>query len=505
MKDFRSFINEGKEQLDISIQAAGKWLTNEKKITEFLSSEVTVEHKTDGVKLTIIKQDKKGNLNDYIFAYKGNVLYPTEFDYQPNTKVKKESIGASQFKEVFRHFEKLDKNMIPVGTELFVEFLMSKPTLSSNYSKKHKMVLIGYSKSTWEEKFGKLKTKNSGMEIGLRNDYAKALKIDSPQLLFKGVMGSLITFEKGILNKKLKKEFDARKNSMTWDNAELLLDDIRALFLDVESKYGGKEEGVVMKYNDRLLKWQQDYQLDQDARFQIKMRYREDIAIDETQYWENVKSKALEIANSIVVKSRKLDDLLSELSLMMKSLKIDFTHSKKTEAIIKDDIQLNAKTLIIKNMRGNNGALIIGKFRVVSKEGHAKLFKRAATLYDNVVICIVTSGDTKETKLLREEMVRKVAPNAEIIHSTRGFIPSILQKSPININVVYAGSDRVNTYQEQIKNNMGVSVKEMPRTDDDISASKIIENIDDQEFFEANTPKEIHSMYSKIKKAYSGK
>jgi hypothetical protein len=69
------------------------------------------------------------------------------------------------------------------------------------------------------------------------------------------------------------------------------------------------------------------------------------------------------------VKSRKLDDILFELSLALKRYKLNFTHSVKTELMIKDDIQLNAKTVLIKQMRGNNNALIIGKFRVFTKKG----------------------------------------------------------------------------------------------------------------------------------------
>lgn len=246
--NFRTYLNEtaNKGYLDISIQAAGKYLTTDKKIEEFLTSEVTVEHKTDGIKLQILKQADNGDLKDYIFAYKGNILYSEEFDYQPNTKVKKESIGASQFKTVFEHFDKLGKNSIPVGTELFVEFLMSKPTLSSNYSTKHKMVLIGHSKSSWEEKFGKLKTKPSGFNTDKRDSYAKELKIDTPALLFSGVLGSPQTFTSGIVDNVLKSEFASRKNSMTWDNPKILLDDLRVMFLAIESKYGGLEEGVVI-------------------------------------------------------------------------------------------------------------------------------------------------------------------------------------------------------------------------------------------------------------------
>lgn len=501
--NFLDFLNEAKEQLDISILAASKYLTTTAKIEEFLSSDVTIEHKTDGVKLTVIKQANNGNLKDYIFAYKGSVLYSTEFDYQPNTKVKKESIGSSQFKAVFEHFDKLSKNSIPVGTELFIEFLMRKPTLSSNYNVNHKMVLIGYSKSSWSESFGKLKTSPSGFETSLRDEYAKQLNIDAPQLLFKGVMGSPITFNRGIKHKVLQTEFDKRKNSMTWDKPELLLDDMRQMFLDIESKYGGKEEGVVLQYNGRILKWQQEYQLDQNARRAIKAKYMEENPDAEAEYWKKAVAASTEIVNSMVIKSRKLDDLMAELSLAIKRFPLDFEHSKRTDAVVRDDIQHNAKLMLIKKMRGNNNALILGKFRVFTKEGHYKLIKRAATLYDNVVICIVTSKETEATVKLREKMVRKCFPKAEIIHHNSGNLLSILNKSPININVVYAGTDRVSAYQQQLRTVLGTSVRELPRDDSDISASKIIANIEDEDYFMKNTPKEIHSMYNEIKKAYT--
>lgn len=497
--NFRQYLNESKEMLDISIQAAGKYLTNDKKIEEFLTSEVTVEHKTDGVKITAIKTE-----NDWIIAYKGNVLYSSEFNYQPKTKIKGESIGASQFKLVLEHFEKFKNANIPNNTELFVEFLMNKPTLSSNYTKKHKMVLIGHTKSSYTEKFGKLKTKPSGFDISKRDVYAKELKLDTPALLFKGILGSQITFESGIIDKVLNSEFQKAKTSMTWDNPKLLVDDIRSLFLSIESKYGGLEEGVVIKYNDKILKFQQEYQLDQAARFAIKQKYREDSPEAETQYWNNVTGAAEGIARTIVVKSRKLPEILEELALIMKKITLNFEHSKKTPAMIKDDIQLTSKNLLIKQMRGNNNALILGKFRVLTEAGHAKMIRKAQKLYDNVVICLVTSKDTKDTKDLREEMIRKTFPDVEIIHSTNGNLTRILQKSPININIVYAGSDRVRSYQDQLKNTLGTDVREMPRTDDDISASKIIANIEDEEFFKKNTPKAIHSLYNKIKGIYNG-
>lgn len=491
---------EKAQMLDISILSADKYLNSLTKIKDFLNSTVEIEHKTDGVKVTILKKDDTGTLKDYIVAYKGNILYPEEFEYQPEVKIKKESIGSSQFKLIFKHLEKIGKNNIPVGTELFIEYLMRKPTLSSDYNQKHKMVLIGYSKSRYEEKFGKLITYPDGFYTEKRNIYAKELKIDVPQLLFKGILGNVISFEQGIISDILKKEFEKVKNSLNWDTPELLLNDIKNLFLEIESKYGGREEGVVIKYNGMLLKWQQEYQLDPIARAKIKAKYKENDPKLEEEYWKNVRRVALEISNAIPIKN--LQDALKELAIYIKKLKLDFSHSKKTEAMIKDDIQLSAKQLIIKNLKGNNNVLVIGKFRIVTKDGHAKLFKRAATLFDNLVICIVSNKETMQTKNLREKMVRAVAPNAIIIHSTNGNLIRVLEKSPININVVYAGSDRVQSYREQLKNTLGVKVLELPRTNNDISASKVIENIHDKEFFLKNTPKEIHNMYDELLKVY---
>jgi len=500
--NFRNYLIETADKLDISILAAGKYLTSDKKRSDFLSKPVVVEHKTDGVKLTIIKKSNTGHLDDYIVAYKGNILYTDEYNYQPNTKVKKESIGSSQFKEVFTHLTKLGKNAIPVGTELFIEYLMRKPTLSSNYSRTHKMVLIAWSKSTWTDKFGKLKTSPNGFNTQNRDSYAKELKIDVPQLLFSGVMGTSKSFQDGIINKNLRTEFNKRDKSMSWDVDELLIDDIRELFLSVESKYGGKEEGVVIKYDDRYLKFQQEYQVDQVARLQIKMKYREDNPLDETNYWNNVKRVAFEISQGITVGSRSLPDVIGELSDDLRRYKLDFTHSKKGPAIIKDDIQVNAKNLLIKSMEGNNNALILGKFRVLTKDGHVKLIERALRTYDNVVIDVVTNKETKGTKSLRERMLKATFPGVTIINSINGNLTTIIQKSPHNINVIYAGSDRVRSYQDQLKHTVGVTVKEMTRSDSDISASKVIDNIDDKQYFIANTPKQIHDMYDEIRAAY---
>ena len=83
MITFSEFLTEAKEMLDISILSADKFLTSAKRIHDFLFTPCEIEAKTDGVKLTVVKVADDGRLSDYIFAYKGNVLYNSEFNYQP--------------------------------------------------------------------------------------------------------------------------------------------------------------------------------------------------------------------------------------------------------------------------------------------------------------------------------------------------------------------------------------------------------------------------------------
>lgn len=495
------YLFENSNMLDISILSADKYLTSDSKLEKFLNNHVTIEAKTDGVKLTVIKVADNGNIDDYIFAYKGNVLYKSEYDYQSDNAVKKESIGSSQFKMVFKHFEKLGKNDILIGTELFIEFLMSKPTLSSNYTKKHGMVLIGYSTSDYTVSFGKLKTTNAGFRTAKRDKYAKILKISTPAVLFDGVLGSQSEFEKGIKDSDLLQVYNVNKTSMQWNSPKVLYDKLKSIFLEVPSKFGGKEEGVVLKFDDVILKWQQSYQLDQDARRLIKAKFKEDNPQDEELYWANVQRKALEIVSNIKI-SNDLNSSLGELSNIIKRLDIDFSHSKKSKNQIKDDIQLTSKKLLLKQIKGNNGCLVLGKFRILTK-AHYQLINDAIKNYDKVAVCLVTGKETEKSRLLRKEMLELAfGDKVELIEHRNGMINGILSKIPFNVNVIFAGSDRVLDYQRQLSRNLGMTVREMKRTNNDISATKVIENISDFDFFKKNTPSQIHGLYDKLLKMY---
>lgn len=500
------FINESasNDRLDISILAANKYINTESKIKWFLNTPVTIEAKTDGVKVTALKIADSGDLTDWIIAYKGHILYSEEFNYNSDDNIKKNSIGSSQFKIVLDHFKSLGKTSIPVGTELQLEYLMRKPTLSSNYERPHGIVLIGYSKSTYTAEFGILKTQNSGMNTEKRDYYAKELKLNTPLKIFDGAMSSKAEFERGIISKDLKNSFNRFSEFFDFSDISDTYTRLCALFLGIPSAFGGKEEGVVLKFSDgKILKVQQDYQLDQEKRAEIKNKWKESDESAENQYWENVKGAAYDIFYKIS-KNKPLTEMLKEMSSLLKRYEIKFSHSKKNETIIKDDIELNVKTLILKSLKGNDGCLVLGKFRILTK-AHLNLIKLASKEHDKVLVCLVSSKDTAKTEELRMRMLElatKQFKNVKIVKSNNGNLLRIISNSDFNINAVYAGSDRVNDYEKQLKNILGMRVKELVRTDEDISATKVIQFLDNEKYFKQNTPKEIHFMYSDLLKEY---
>lgn len=494
------------DRLDISILAANKFLNSSKKLEWFFNTPVEIEAKTDGVKVTALKIADDGDLSDWIIAYKGHILYSEEFNYNSDDNIKKSSIGSSQFKIVLDHFKSLGKTSIPVGTELQLEYLMRKPTLSSNYERPHGIVLIGYSKSTYTDEFGILKTKNSGMNTEKRDVYAKELKLNVPLKIFDGVMSSKEEFERGILAKDLKIAFNKFKEFFDFSDYTDTYNRLSSLLLGIPSVFGGKEEGVVLKFSDgKILKIQQDYQLDQVKRAEIKNKWKESDESSENQYWENVKGSAYDIFYKID-KKKSLSDMLSQMSSLLKRYELNYTHSKKNETIIKDDIELNVKTLILKSLKGNNGCLVLGKFRVLTK-AHFNLIKLATKEFDKVLVCLVSSKDTAKTEDLRLRMLevalKQFGNKVQIVKSSNGNLLRIISNSDFNINAVYAGSDRVSDYEKQLKNVLGMKVKELVRTDEDISATKVIANINNEKYFKQNTPKEIHFLYSDILKEYS--
>jgi hypothetical protein len=492
--------------LDISIQSASKYLTNNAKKAEFLTIPLIIEAKYDGVKVTIVKIANTGRAEeDYLVSYKNNLIFPDEFDFVSKTHIKTKSIGSSQFQFVWDHLKKLRKNKIPIGTELFVEYLMKKPTLSSKYTKLHGMILIGHSKSSYEIRGAKLFTSPQGFFTNKREDYANEMKLGIPEVLFDGVLTPKTSFLKGIKNETLKNLYRERADDINWDDQDSIILGISQMLLDVPSQFGGKEEGIVIKYKNKntIIKFQQEYQVDQEARRKIKAKYK-GTAEEEKQYWDNVYKVVDDIMKKIDIFD--LQKALKDVAKYLKTYKPTFGHPVKNNDMIKEDIQLSAKMMISKKLPGSNGALIVGKFRVFSI-AHYNMIKEAQAKYSTVTIAIVSSKETKGTKKLRNKILEDCLSsfgNIEIINTSSGNLVSIINKATNNINSVIAGTDRVENYEQQLQKMKGIGIYEVKRTDTDISASKIIKNLEDFEYFKKNTPKCSWKYYNEYLEVYKG-
>jgi len=302
-------LNEaGQEYLNISIKNVDK-VIKDTNASELMNQSIEVYGKYDGVKISILRTstpwDDEKWYNNFIVAYKGNIIYGTEFnDADDAPDVLNKSIGVSQFKSIFNHISKYWKEWksLPTNTEFFFEFLMNKPTLTRQYTKLREMIFIGYSEvSGYSENHGKISTSPKGFFMDDREKFAKIFKVNLPELLFSG---KFIDLPKG-LNKRAKQfwtEFETEFKNSTSDFEKWIV--VRSFFLKIPSMYGAqKEEGVVFHLSKEIggtsiLKIVQDDQYDKELRGSQKAKFKMDWE-DEDNYWINVRAKAEEFINLI--------------------------------------------------------------------------------------------------------------------------------------------------------------------------------------------------------------
>lgn len=489
--------------LDISIPQVTQKFRTAETLLGFMKKPCKIEAKTDGVKLTLVKINDTGTLDDWIVSYKGSIFYRGEFDYQ-SLEGKDVTIGNSQFDKVFDHLEKLSKSdysNIPNNTEIFCEFLVSKNTVMSEYTKTGTMILLGHGKASPVLRFGKISTGSESFETSRNEEFAKSLKIITPPVLFSGSLFPADSMLKGIQNKKLKEVLGGKRltlKSLETDPTSYFNTLVEA-FLEIESEFGGKEEGVVIHQDGNLYKAQQEFQLDKEARLAKKMRFKEDDAQKENDYWKDVIEVSQTIASSIV--TQDIQKGLKEIAEKIKSLNFENAHSKKNTATVMDDIQTNARNFYLKSLKGNNGSLVIGKFRILTV-GHVKMIEKALSESDDVVIGLVTGSKTEGSAELRLQALKETYPRLKIIELKTGNINTALKKADININHIYAGSDRIEDYMKQLSFANGIDVREIERTGSDISATKVAEKIRDFQFFKQNTPKSVHHLYDEYVKTF---
>lgn len=452
---FKQYISSSKGRLDIAIQSGETYLSSDARKEEFLTSNLTVEHKPQGVKITLLKKDNTGIAeNDWIVANEGTIIYPNEHLYESKTSIRKNSINNSQFILVWEQLRKLRKVNIPLGTELFVEFLDRTTT----YTEKHKMVLMGYTNSSYEEKQGKLITNPNLLETDLRETYAKELNIDCPQVLFEGILDQN-SFANGIKNKDLK---DSYRKSNIWDK-ENIIENITSMMLDIDSKYGGPENGIVIKYNESIIKFinkKPDNSILESVKYKTEISKLSDLISEDIQK---------------VIKKDKIQDISEVLTILsdrLKDMKIDSSIGKSRVEIL-EDIQKRSRESLAKIMPGNNGILLVTKMKILTTE-HWQIIKDAMIKYDTVTVALLSSTDTRGTKKLRNLILEASFPDLEVINSSSSNIKYLTEKSLNSINKV-----------QMIENDID-----------------IISNIEDFKYFKENVPKIVIPFYDEYLKVY---
>jgi len=147
-------------------------------------------------------------------------------------------------------------------------------------------------------------------------------------------------------------------------------------------------------------------------------------------------------------------------------------------------------------------------------KAHIRIIDNAWKKYHKkVIIAIVKSGNADSPfpiKLVQEMIKKATSAKFEILELKTGFIGDFI--SPLRDNdmepvILLAGSDRVNSYNEQIKRykdlfNLNLIVEEIPRTDEDISASKVRNAIQsgDEETFKSMMSPKLYSYFSKLQR-----
>jgi nicotinamide mononucleotide adenylyltransferase len=506
-----------KGMLDISILNVDKALTTPEKISDFLDKEMEIQEKVDGTKLTIVRNnndfDPKDVMNNFIFAYKRTILYPEDYEGVDRVQAFKGSIGDAQYAFVLDHFDGINNKLkdIPKNTEFFIEYMMNKPTLTRDYKVKHRMMLIGYAPTKYTEKAGLLTTQPGEMENEKVPEYANMMSIDRPRVIVDGKIFPLKALKPSIDDSEFQKLIDANEKKLQTTDKQLYYETFKQLLLDLESRYGGKTEGVVIAFPEGdLLKILQSDQHDKEVRASRKEKYTMEPE-KEASYFLEMKKISEDILKDIDVK-KPFREIIKELSkLAYNKTKEELPeHSKKSLIQMQEDLFHNIKYLLVKKLPGNNAALFIGRMQPPTKL-HFAIIREGLKNFDNVVVAIV-KGKKSEAKdnpfsfETQKEIINTVFPDVKIIQVGTGNIISAMNASDENINAVLCGTDRLESYRNQLKTNPEIAVVETARDPDGVSGTKLRKALLDgnKTEFERNSDPKAYKFYDKLRKEIKG-
>jgi hypothetical protein len=397
--------------LDISIKELRKVMTSSKKAADFIRKHIIVVEKVDGTKLTLIRNNEKFDPNDYtknwLVAYKGNVIYPTEFEGLTGCEkeIKSSALGTSQYKFVHDHLRKVHPGTvsIPKGTEFFVEFVQNKPTVTRDYAKKHGMFLVGFGPSNFADVGGQLLSTGTFIDDpGKLEAYRETLQLGAFPVVFEGSLSSREAIYEGITEShdydpKLKEAFDEALSATDFSDPLSIVGAANEAFSRLQSTLGGQAEGVVIKVGGDEISQQQLYKIlaadqhSKEARASKQQRYRGSPE-EETMYWNDINSVVDELLDE--VPRGEPEEMLHQLSRSIYAMKeVSASHPVKTNLNKQEDVLLTAKLRLLGT--GSHRAKKIALVPMAAKPyhtGHDALIRAAINDGNDSVIVLVSTG-----------------------------------------------------------------------------------------------------------------
>jgi hypothetical protein len=391
--------------LDVSIKHLKKEINNEKKALDFVSKKLYVEEKIDGTKLLIIRtdvDDTKNWYNNWIVAYKGNILYPDEFNYLSDKEkqdVKKSSIGISQYAIVFDHLKSINASKIPKNTGFSLEFAQNKETLTRTYNVTQALFLRSYATVKYYINKGFLTTSLSGGEVTDKKrveSMAKKLGVFTFPVWLDGYINSAESFRNAIKNSLLLNIFNQTK--INYSDPMDIVSKFSNMVIQVESSLGGLPEGVVITTDDGKL-----YKVTQEDQYNLDVRgAKKGLYVMEPEKEKVYQTTIRELAKGLISKldlSQPMNVVLGKYNELVKQIDLDkIKHGKKNNINKLDDLMLTGKFIIQQRTFIGTGTKTLGIVPMAGKPvhaGHWKLIELAARENERVLVYVSEKGRIK--------------------------------------------------------------------------------------------------------------
>lgn len=402
-----------------------------------LNSKILIQEKIDGIRIFAQKINGKP-----VIAYMGLAFTLDDIDLnaeiiQNNIK---HSVGILQLYPILKEMQ--ESTDIPEGIVFQLEALIKKPTLTVQYNTEITVVLINAFHGVIDYRNNKAHVKY----------FADVLEV--PEV---AMFQSIPEYQ-----------LDLSQLDLTKD------DDINTIF-NLESNFAQcKIEGVVITVLESsseekvptgtIVKIQNPEQFNQDERTRRKNMFRLTPELNILYFAE-----LTQFINKLIEEYTDFETVMEVLIQSEMIYKIHGRYPKLLISTIIEDLIQEVKKVYINKGKREDAALIIGKFRALTK-GHTKIINKMLETHDNViVVCIGSSNLSDRLAVIDYKFGDKIVLDS----AATGNLNKIIQDQHYNVTHVYCGEDRSVEYKRQVKGT-GIKVKELDRSDN-ISATAFFE------------------------------